>query len=113
LGFSSNDSFYVFTVLPFGLSSVPYIFTKCLTPLVKYWRLLGFNIMLYLDDVFGMTHSYENAVSDSLFVKDSFRKSGFSSEFRKVGFTWNGLGWCGTLFVYLFQRDAFKIPNTI
>ena len=28
LGFSWEETFYVFTVLPFGLSSSPYIFTK-------------------------------------------------------------------------------------
>lgn len=30
LGFSWNNKYYVFTVLPFGLTSAPYIFTKCL-----------------------------------------------------------------------------------
>lgn len=40
----------MFTVLPFGLSSAPYIFTKCLTPLEKYSRFNGVNIALFLDD---------------------------------------------------------------
>ena len=30
--------FFVFTVLPFGLSSAPYIFTKVVCFLVRYWR---------------------------------------------------------------------------
>ena len=42
--------YFVFTVLPFGLSSAPYIFTKCLKPLEKYWRFNGVNIALFLDD---------------------------------------------------------------
>ena len=42
--------YYIFTVLPFGLSTVPYIFTKCLKPLEKYWRLQGANVVLCLDD---------------------------------------------------------------
>ena len=33
---------YVFTVLPFGLSSAPHIFTKTLKPLEKHWRYQGF-----------------------------------------------------------------------
>ena len=41
--------YFVFTVLPFGLSSAPYIFTKCLKPLEKYWRFNGVNIALFLD----------------------------------------------------------------
>ena len=42
LGFSWRDPgsikeiFYVFTVLPFGLSSAPYVFTKVLKPLENY-----------------------------------------------------------------------------
>ena len=45
LGFSWNfkgkTRYYVFTVLPFGISSDPYIFTKVMRVLVKYWRLQG------------------------------------------------------------------------
>ena len=41
LGFAWNGKFYVFTVLPFGLSSACYIFTKLLCPLVWYWRAKG------------------------------------------------------------------------
>ena len=29
---------FVFTVLPSGLSSVPFLFKKIVRPLVKYWR---------------------------------------------------------------------------
>ena len=38
---SIKEIFYVFTVLPFGLSSAPYVFTKVLKPLEKYWRIHG------------------------------------------------------------------------
>ena len=41
LGFAWGDKFYVFTVLPFGLASACYIFTKLLHPLVGYWRSKG------------------------------------------------------------------------
>lgn len=42
LGFSwtfpdGSTRFFAYTVLPFGLSSAPYIFTKLLRPLVKHW----------------------------------------------------------------------------
>jgi len=42
--------YFVFSVLPFGMSSAPNIFTKCLKPLEKYWRFNGVNIALFLDD---------------------------------------------------------------
>ena len=38
LGFSWNGKYFCFTVLDFGLSSSPYLFTKCLREMVKYWR---------------------------------------------------------------------------
>ena len=37
-------------VLPFGLSSSPYLFTKIFRPLVRYWRGLGIHSVLHLDD---------------------------------------------------------------
>ena len=36
---SNNEVFYVFIVLPFGLSLAPYIFTRHLKPLEKHWRI--------------------------------------------------------------------------
>ena len=42
--------FYVFSVLPFGLATACYAFTKLLRPLIKYWRSQGLRALLYLDD---------------------------------------------------------------
>ena len=44
--------YFVFTVLSFGLSSAPHIFTKVFKRLEKYWRVFGFIIALFLDDGF-------------------------------------------------------------
>ena len=40
----------MFAVLPFGLSTACYAFTKLLRPLVKHWRAQGLRALLYLDD---------------------------------------------------------------
>lgn len=104
LGFSWESFFYVFTVLPFGLSSAPYIFTKCLRPIVKYWRQSGINIVLYLDDGLGMAQSYEKGVSESVFVRDSLERAGFLVNSEKSVFQpcqkleWLGLLWNSNLF---------------
>ena len=42
--------YYVFCVLPFGLATACYFFTKLMRPLVKYWRGQGLRIIVYLDD---------------------------------------------------------------
>ena len=53
LGFAweLESGFFVFTVLPFGLSSACNAFTKLLRLLIKYWWSLGIWALVYLDDV--------------------------------------------------------------
>ena len=46
----AGSRYFCFTVLPFGRSSAPYLFTKIFRPLVRYWRGLGIHLVLYLDD---------------------------------------------------------------
>ena len=41
------------TVLVFGLSSAPFVFTKVLKVLIKHWRSFGIRIFAFIDDVFG------------------------------------------------------------
>ena len=43
-------NYFVFAVLPFGLSTACYLFTKLLRPLIRYWRGQGLKAILYLDD---------------------------------------------------------------
>ena len=53
LGFAWNDGpvtkYYTFTVLPFGLSTACYAFTKLMRPLIKLWRGRGLRAVVYLD----------------------------------------------------------------
>lgn len=51
--FDSVVKYFVFTVLPFGLSSAPYIFTKLARTLVGYLRGLGRRVVTFLDDGIG------------------------------------------------------------
>ena len=48
-----HTRYFQFTVLPFGLSSAPYIFTKLLKPLETHWRAQGIPIAIFFDDGFG------------------------------------------------------------
>ena len=46
--------YYIFIVMPFGLSTACFVFTKLLRPLIKKWRSQGYRIIGYLDDgIFG------------------------------------------------------------
>ena len=102
LGFSWEEKFYIFTVLPFGLSSSPYVFTKCLRPLVKFWRKNGIRIVLYLDDGMGTNSDFDSAYLDSVFVSQTLFNAGFVVNIEKsiwkpcqeivwLGLIWNSL----------------------
>ena len=52
-------------MLPFGLSSAPYLFTKFFRPLVRHWRSLGIHLVLYLDDGAGCEKDFASTQSCS------------------------------------------------
>lgn len=75
--FENKVKFFKFLVLPFGLSSACYIFTKVTRPLIKKWRGEGKLILMYLDDGLG-THQDENICYEmSVQVKQDLIDSGF------------------------------------
>jgi len=65
LGFQWRDVFYVFKVLPFGLSSACYLFTKLLWPLIRLWRGRGLKAIIYLDDGIVAVQGKDRALRES------------------------------------------------
>ena len=111
LGFSWKCSktnklkYYVFTVLPFGLSSAPYVFTKCLKPLQKYWRLQGIQLALFLDDGWLIECIYENCLALAKTIRCDLVNSGLICNVDKsvwvpcqiiewLGIVWNSRDGC-------------------
>ena len=75
LGFSWGDAcskrWFMFRVLPFGLSTACYVFTKLLRPLVKRWRSKGYRCIVYIDDGICASESREVCVAQTdMIVKD-------------------------------------------
>ncbi|CAC5364906.1 unnamed protein product [Mytilus coruscus] len=104
-------------MLAFGLSSAPYLFTKCLRPIVKYWRENGVDIVLYLDDGLGMGKNKQEASECSSFVKTSLLEAGFLINMDKSIFEpvqcleWLGLVWDSSDFsISISDR---RIDNTV
>lgn len=64
LGFSWNfqgeTGYYIFTVLPFGLSVPPYIFNKILRPLIRWWRGNSIYIVVFLEDGWSIADNYNS-----------------------------------------------------
>ena len=70
LGFIKwTTRYFLFTILPFGLSSAPFVFAKVARPLVKHWRLHAVKAACFLDDGLGIACTYQDALSCSNFVK--------------------------------------------
>ena len=64
-----HTRYFQLTVLPFGLSSAPFIFTKLLKPLETHWRSQGIPRAIFFDDGVGAGSSLEAAKINSSFVR--------------------------------------------
>ena len=117
---SSQDSFFVFTVLPFGLSTAPHIFTKVVKPLEKHWRYSGINIAIFLDDGWSVDKNLQTCRSNARTVRHDLIRAGFVPNDDKsvweptqvldwLGLTWNAAE--GTLSIV--PRRIQKIFSTI
>ena len=81
LGFQWEEkgvpNYYVFTVLPFGLSTACYVFTKLMRPLVRFWRGKGLKAILYLDDGIVSVKGEQQARNASVQVKTNIENASF------------------------------------
>ena len=104
LGFSwvgdGLTRYYQFNVLPFGLATAPYIFTKIIKVLLTYWRSMGHKIIMFLDDGLAGCSNFEDSLAFSKFVQTSLADFGFliahekcvwqpSQNVNWLGFNWN------------------------
>ena len=91
LGFSwdkgEKKAFYVFTVLPFGLATACYVFTKLLQPLTKFWGAQRLKAVIYLGDGIVASTGFEAATRASLVVRDSLQRSGLVANVQKSTWT--------------------------
>nr|CDJ98099.1 RNA-directed DNA polymerase (reverse transcriptase) domain containing protein [Haemonchus contortus] len=96
LGFEWDGNIYRFTVLPFGLSSAPHIFTKMLRRLVKKWRGEGKGVAIYLDDglIWAPSRSECERVSNG--IKNELKRFGlFEAEEKSNWIPRNQTKWLG------------------
>ncbi|XP_033732588.1 uncharacterized protein LOC117322003 [Pecten maximus] len=103
LGFSyvvnGKMSYYVFNVLPFGIATAGYVFTKVLREVVKHVRSKGYKLVMYLDDGIGGQATEGGASEASRYVQQSLADYGFiiaqdKCEWQPTQFvTWLGYTW--------------------
>ena len=87
LGFSWKFSGVVrcfcFTVLPFGVSSACYCFTKLSRPLLKRWRAMSHNCFVYLDEGTSGHRDYVSACAASVIQRKDLTAAGFVANEEK------------------------------
>ena len=101
LAFQNNDGqFLQFQILPFGLCTTPYVFSKTTKPAVQLLRQMGIHIIIYLDDMLLVSPTESSLAQDLSTVLWLFSSLGFvintlkttvvlSSEIEFLGFTLN------------------------
>ena len=69
---------YVFKVLPFGLATAYFVFTKLMHQFIKRWRGMGIRVVVYIDDglAFGRTYMYEEAQRVAAIVQGDLENAG-------------------------------------
>lgn len=115
LGFSWQNlgerrRYFMFRVLPFGLSTACYVFTKLLRPLVKYWRSKGKRIVIYIDDGICASSTLQEAESDSAMVASDLDDAGFVLNVPKSKLSPHQVGdWLG--FIVDLLSGCFRVPG--
>ena len=78
--------FYQFKVLPFGLASACYVFTKLMRPLVKKWRSQGIKCTVYLDDGIATDKHFQTCFEQGIVMKNDMRAAGLTVNLQNLNF---------------------------
>ena len=115
LGFSwvfadGRRRYFTFAVLPFGLSTACFCFTKLLRPLVTRWRSLGHTSFVYLDDGFGSEPDKIRASAASIIQSKDLKNSGLLCNEEKSHWHPRQIGeWLG--FIINTISMTFLLPD--
>ena len=114
LGFSwgsgKDFGYFIFNVLPFGLATACYTFTKLMRPLVSFWRGGGLRVTLYLDDGMIAIKGEERAKSESERIQADLLRAGLVVNYAKSCFTpTKQLLWLG--FQLDLERGQLTVPH--
>ena len=103
LGFSWDfeglTRYFVFNVLPFGLSTAGFIFSKVTRHFVKHIRSKGHKVIMYLDDGLAGASDFQESLSLSAYIRQELISFGYLLANEKCDWTpkqivvWLGFEW--------------------
>ena len=109
----------MFPVLPFWLTTAPFIFTKLLRPIVKHWcsqETQEISTVVYLDDGFDIERYIQTCTSNSGLIRSDLSSAWLLVNDEKrvwrptQSLTWFGLNWngqTGTISIISERIDKF------
>ena len=112
LGFAYPDHtgkhrFFTFKVLPFGLSSAGFIFTKVLRVLIRHWRAQMIRVVTFFDDGLGTAQSIQEGLLHSNIVHTDLILAGFvPNKSKSIWYPSAVLAWLG--FIYDLINKMIK-----
>lgn len=83
LRFIFDNNMYEFHVLPFGLNTAPYLFTKLMKPVVKLLRMAGYISTIYLDDLCLIGNSFRECTENIDITIKLLKGLGFIINYEK------------------------------
>ena len=83
LGEGEDLEIFFFKVLPFGLTSAPWAFTRVMKAVKKVLRLRGIQVTSFLDDFLILARSYEEALAHTTVTIDLLQRLGFQINWEK------------------------------
>ena len=106
---------YEFLVLPFGLCTAPFVFTKLTKPVAAFLRTMGIHIIFYLDDILVIGSSEVECRLNVEMTLKVLREAGFVINLKKSHlipsqqFKYLGLNWDSTQAQISLPLNVFKI----
>ena len=113
LGFAWDNGggkkYFCFKVLPFGLATACYVFTKLLRPIIKYWRSQSLRAIIYLDDGVVAVKGKDAADAASRRVRNDLSKAGLVENTEKSNWVpAQRLAWLG--FIIDLEKGKMEVP---
>ena len=118
LRFVWRGKLYEFLVLPFGLCTAPFVFTKVTRPLAAFLRSRGIRAIFYLDDILILGRSHQECLHFVQLALQVLQQAGFLINWKKSfltpsqRFLFLGLWWdCHTQRVSLEDRKLASLQS--
>lgn len=83
LRFEFQGQLYEFLVLPFGLATSPFVFTKVMKPIVNYLRSKGYKSVIYLDDILCIGKNFDSCKQNLKATENLLLRLGFTISYKK------------------------------